>query len=103
MNDFLTMFESDVILQIEMTPLMAWITLIVSALVLILGIALIISIFATARRTRKLKRMEKKLDELIAANKALLEDAKKMPVYPDQPMMFPVPQPPHPGSSWRRR
>ena len=78
--------------------------LVVSALVVVLCVAVYVCIFATARRTRKLKRMEKKLDELLAANQALMAELQnKESVQPANTFAFPFPQQPHPGSSWRRR
>lgn len=79
------------------------VALVVSLLAVILCVAVYVCIFATARRTRKLKRMEKKLDELLAANQALMAELQKKQEMPANTFMFPFPQEPHPGSSWRRR
>lgn len=73
------------------------------AIAVILEVALIACIFVVAARTRKLKKMNQKLDELIESNKQLLEAMQKKE---NSPCAFPMPQMPrmpHMGSSWRRR
>lgn len=80
----------------------AWIYVIVAALMAVLYIALIVCFFVITARTRKLKKMDKKLAELIEINKQLLAAVQKKEHAP-MPPMFPMPQMPHMGSSWRRR
>lgn len=73
------------------------------AVAALLALALIICIFVIAARTRKLKKMNQKLDELLEINKQLLETVQKRD---HAPCVFPMPQMPrmpHMGSSWRRR
>ena len=100
-QDILIMVQFLQNIGIQATPENALVIVIALAAVAVLYVALVIGFFVMVSRTRKLKKMDKKLAELIEINKQLLELETKKANTP--PPSFPMPQMPHMGSSWRRR